>query len=223
MSADFEQLRIKMVDGQLRTTDVTNLSILDAFLSVPREAFVPARLRELAYIDEDVDITPPDGEARRFLMEPSPLAKLIQLAEVDAGDVVLDVGTGTGYSAAILSQLAGSVIALESDAALAAQASERLSELGCDNVAVVEGALEAGYPSEAPYDVILVAGAVDRIPDAIFEQMKEGGRLVTVEGHGNAGAARLYLKQGGHVSGRWAFNAAVKPLPGFQAAPAFEF
>ncbi|MEP4424036.1 MAG: protein-L-isoaspartate O-methyltransferase, partial [Nitratireductor sp.] len=102
MSADFEQLRTKMVDGQLRTTDVTNLSILDAFLSVPREAFVPARLRELAYIDEDVDITPPDGEARRFLMEPSPLAKLIQLAEVDAGDVVLDVGTGTGYSAAIL-------------------------------------------------------------------------------------------------------------------------
>jgi SAM-dependent methyltransferase len=144
MSADFEQLRTKMVDGQLRTTDVTNLSVLDAFLSVPREAFVPARLRELAYIDEDVDITPPDGDARRFLMEPSPLAKLIQLAEVDAGDVVLDVGTGTGYSAAILSQLAGSVIALESDATLAAQASERLSELGCDNVAVVEGVLEAG-------------------------------------------------------------------------------
>ncbi|PSM18022.1 MULTISPECIES: protein-L-isoaspartate O-methyltransferase family protein [Nitratireductor] len=223
MSADFEQLRIKMVDGQLRTTDVTNLPILEAFLSVPREAFVPARLKELAYIDEDVDITPPDGEARRFLMEPSPLAKLIQLADIETGDVVLDVGTGTGYAAAILSQLAGSVIALESDAALAAQASERLSELGCDNVAVVEGALEAGYPSEAPYDVILVAGAVDRVPDTLFEQMKDGGRLVTVEGHGNAGVARLYLKQGDHVSGRWAFNAAVKPLPGFQAEPAFEF
>ncbi len=223
MSADFEQLRIKMVDGQLRTTDVTNLPILEAFLSVPREAFVPARLKELAYIDEDVDITPPDGEARRFLMEPSPLAKLIQLADIETGDVVLDVGTGTGYAAAILSQLAGSVIALESDAALAAQASERLSELGCDNVAVVEGALVAGYPSEAPYDVILVAGAVDRVPDTLFEQMKDGGRLVTVEGHGNAGVARLYLKQGDHVSGRWAFNAAVKPLPGFQAEPAFEF
>lgn len=212
-----------MVDGQLRTTDVTSIPVLDAFLAVPREAFVPQRRRELAYIDEDVEITPTDSGQKRFLMEASPLARLIQLAAVEPGDVALDIGTGTGYSAALLSQLAGSVIALESEPALATDATRLLSELGCDNVAVVEGALDEGYASEAPYDVILIGGAVDQIPEKLFDQLREGGRLVAVEGHGNAGVARLYLKQGGTVSWRRGFNAAVEPLPGFQKEAAFEF
>lgn len=212
-----------MVDGQLRTTDVNRIPILEAFLSVPREAFVPARLRPLAYIDEDLDITGPASSERRYLMEPSPFAKMLQLADITPADVVLDVGAATGYSAAILSLIAGSVIALESDAELADGATARLAEFGYDNVAVVQGPLREGYASEAPYDVIVLEGAVDEVSQALFDQMKDGGRLVAVEGHGNAGVARLYVKQGNVVSGRRGFNAAVRPLPGFQKEPVFEF
>ncbi len=222
MNVDFATQRVKMVEGQLRTVDVTDVDILEAFASVPREAFVPSRRRELAYIDEDVDISVVDGQ-KRYLMEPSSLARLLQLAEIGRDDVILDVGAGTGYSSAILSRVAGSVIALECDDALAAAAAETLSELGCDNVAVVQGELTAGYAGEAPYDVIVLEGAVDEIPTAFFDQLKEGGRLVAVEGVGNAGVARLYVKKDGLVSNRRGFNAAVRPLPGFQRQPAFEF
>lgn len=212
-----------MVDGQLRTTDVNRIPLLDAFMAVPREAFVPARLKALAYIDEDLEVTPAGSTERRFLMEPSPFAKMLQLADVGPSDVVLDVGAGTGYSAAILSLVAGSVIALESNATLADEATARLAEFGYDNVAVVQGPLPAGYASEAPYDVIVVEGAVDEVPQALFDQIKDGGRLVVVEGHGNAGIVQLYVKQGEGVSARRGFNAAVRPLPGFQKEPAFEF
>lgn len=223
MSVDFAAQRVKMVDGQLRTTDVTSLPVLEAFLAVPREAFVPSRRRPLAYIDEDIEITPPRGSARRFLMAPSPLARLVQLAGIRAGDVVLEIGAGSGYASAILSRLAGSVIALESDESLAEEATGQLARLGCDNVAVVQGALTEGYPSEAPYDVVFVGGAVDQIPEILFGQLRDGGRLVAVEGHGNAGVARLHVRDGGAVSARRGFNAAVKPLPGFERARQFEF
>lgn len=224
MNADFSERRVKMVDGQVRTTDVTDAAILSAMLSVPREAFVDTGQRELAYIDEDLRYaSTADSDQPRYLMEPSPFAKLLQLAEVASNDVVLDVGCGTGYSAAVLSKLAGSVIALESDAALAAKATETLSSLGCDNVVVVSGALPAGYASEAPYDVIFVGGSAEQVPDALLAQLKEEGRLVVVEGHGNAGVARVFLKSGGAVTSRNAFNAAVKPLPGFNRTREFEF
>ncbi len=213
---------MKMVEGQLRTTDVTNVDVLEAFASVPREAFVFSRRRDLAYIDEDIDISPPNGPGR-FLMEPSPLAKLLQLAEIGHDDVVLDVGVGTGYSSAILSRVAGSVIALESDETLAKSAADTLSELGYDNVAVVNGDLTIGCAAEAPYDVIILQGAVDEVPAALMDQLKEGGRLVAVEGVGNAGVARLYVRKDGLVASRRGFNAAIRPLPGFQRQPAFEF
>lgn len=224
MNADFSKQRAKMVDGQLRTTDVTNQSLLAAMGSVPREAFVDARRQPLAYIDEDIEIAPAgvNGGAR-YLMEPSPFAKLLQLADVRQGDVVLDVGCGTGYSSAVLSLVAGSVIALESDSELAERAGSLLGTLGYDNVAVVQGALREGYSDEAPYDVIVIEGAVGEIPATLFEQLKAGGRLVAVEGVGNAGVAKLYVRDGGVVTGRRGFNAAVKPLPGFEKAPAFEF
>lgn len=224
MNADFSQHRAKMVDGQLRTTDVTNQSLLAAMGSVPREAFVETRRQQLAYIDEDIEIAPASAAGgARYLMEPSPFAKLVQLADVRQGDVVLDVGCGTGYSAAVLSLVAGSVIALESDADLAERAGSLLGSLGYDNVAVVQGLLRDGYPDEAPYDVIVIEGSVGEIPETLFAQLKEGGRLVAVEGAGNAGVAKLYVKDGDVVTGRRAFNAAVKPLPGFEKAPAFEF
>lgn len=223
MDVDYSGQRVKMVDGQVRTTDVTSAAILSAMLEVPREAFVPSRKRGLAYIDEDLLIAGDGGPGSRYLMEPSPFAKLVQLADVRPGDFVLDVGSGSGYGAAVLSRIASSVVALESDPALADLATRTLADLGYDNVAVMKGDLTKGYAAQAPYDVIFVGGSVDLLPAALSDQLKEGGRLVVVQGHGNAGSARLYVKSGGVVSSRRAFNAAVKPLPGFESAPAFEF
>jgi protein-L-isoaspartate(D-aspartate) O-methyltransferase len=224
MTTDFHEQRLKMVDSQLRTTDVTSIPVQDAMLKVPREAFVPARRRELAYIDEDILVSGNETSGNaRYLMAPSPFGKLLQLTEIRKGDFVLDIGCATGYSAAVLSEIAGSVVALESDPALVEIATATLSSLGCDTVAVVHGPLEEGYASEAPYDVILLNGSVDRIPQALFDQLRDGGRLAAVEGQGLSGVARLYVKEDGIVAPRRGFNAAVNPLPGFREEPAFEF
>ncbi|MEK1889663.1 MAG: protein-L-isoaspartate O-methyltransferase [Phyllobacterium sp.] len=224
MIPNFEDLRIKMVDNQLRTTDVTDKAVLQAFLDVPREKFVPAARQELAYIDEDVLLAPATAESGpRYLMEPSPFAKLVQLCNIQPGDVVLDIGCGTGYSAAVLSRIASSVIGIESGKTLADQATETLPALGFDNVVVVNAPFKQGYAAEAPYDVIIIEGSVDEVPGTLFDQLKEGGRLAVVVGTGNAGRAMLYGKNEGIVSGRRAFNAAVKPLPGFEKVAAFEF
>lgn len=222
MSADFSELRVKMVDGQVRTTDVTSAPLLDAMLAVPREAFVGAGQRDLAYIDEDIRVAA-GTDGPRYLMEASPLAKLIQLAEISPTDSALDVGCGTGYAAAILSRLAKSVVALESDSTLTETARSTLSSLDCGNVTVVQGALVQGHAAKAPYDVIFIGGSVEEVPAPLLDQLAEGGRLVAVEGQGNSGVARLFFKAGGVVTGRRAFNAAIKPLPGFERAHAFEF
>jgi protein-L-isoaspartate(D-aspartate) O-methyltransferase len=224
MSADFSERRVKMVDGQIRTTDVTSAPLLEAMLSVPREAFVDAGQRDLAYIDENIRISAgSNASGPRYLMEPSPLAKLLQLAEVGASDMALDVGCGTGYSTALLSRLARYVVALESDPGLAEIAELRLLALGYDNVAVATGSLPQGYAAKAPFDVIFVGGSVEAVPAQLFDQLAEGGRLVAVEGQGNSGVAQLFIKTGGVVTGRRAFNAAIKPLPGFERIHAFEF
>lgn len=222
MTVDFQELRVKMVDGQVRTTDVTDAAILEAMLTVPREAFVPGARHAFAYIDEDIELEG-EGGARRFLMEPSPFARLVQLAGVRPGDRVLDVGCTTGYSSAVLARLAASVVALESDSALAAQARAALAGQGCDTVSVVEGPLASGHAAQAPYDLILIEGAVDEVPPALLDQLAERGRLVAVVGEGNAGRAMLHVKENGVVSVRHAFNAAVKPLAEFRRAPAFQF
>jgi protein-L-isoaspartate(D-aspartate) O-methyltransferase len=223
MTADFAELRTKMVDGQVRTTDVTSLPLLAAMLTVAREAFVPDARRALAYIDDDILLTDRSGQGARYLMEPSPFAKLVQLLEIGPEDRVLDVGAGTGYSAAVLSLLGKSVVALESESSLAEKAETTLAGLGYDNVSVVRGPLKEGYPDGAPYDVILLEGSIDALPDTLLNQLAEGGRLAVVEGHGHAGAARLYRKSGGVATGRKVFNAAVKPLPGFERVREFEF
>lgn len=221
---DFEAARTKMVDTQIRTTDVTSHSVLSAFLAVPREAFVPVEMKPLAYIDEDTQIAPAaGGNPARYIMEPSPLAKLLQLASVTKDDVVLEIGCGTGYAAAVLSLLAGSVVAVESDEALAAQATATLSELGYDNVAIVTGDLQQGYVDEAPYDVIFIDGAVEEVPETLLAQLRDGGRLVCVVGYGNAARARLYVRAHGVSSYNDYFNSAVKPLPGFRKAAEFVF
>jgi protein-L-isoaspartate(D-aspartate) O-methyltransferase len=216
MSVDFSAQRVKMVDGQLRTTDVTGRALLQAFLDVPREQFVPAAKRDIAYLDGDIEIAP-----GRFLGEASPIAKLMALAGISGADTVLNIGAGTGYDAAVLSKLCAKVTALECDASLAAQAQTNLRAAGVSNAVVTEGALEAGASKHAPFDVIFVSGSVAQTPAALFEQLADGGRLVAVEGGERLGAARLYVKNGKEMSSRFGFNAALRPLPGFAQAPVF--
>lgn len=215
---DYAALRSKMVDGQIRTTDVTSHPVLNAFLSVRREDFVPESRKAVAYIDNDVQIAP-----GRYMMAPSPLAKMLQLAEIRPTDHVLDIGAGTGCTSALLSHLAGSVVALESDAELAATAKANLEAAGAANVSVVTGDLAAGCSAKAPYDLIVVSGAVEMIPEALFAQLKEGGRLVAVLGRGLSSGVHLYIREGGSHSDRFAFNASVQILPGFAKSPEFQF
>lgn len=218
---DYAQSRRRMVDNQLRTNDVTDLRILDAMELVPREKFVPASRRAVAYIDEDLPVGP--AGSGRFLLKPHIFGKLLQLARIGSDDIVLVIGAGTGYGAAVLSKLAASVVAVEDNSDLADAATEVLLDLGIENAAVVEGALVDGYPSEGPYDVIVVNGAVDVLPDAILGQLKPDGRLVVIEGRGGSGAARLYQNSEGAISARFGFNASAPVLPGFEKAHAFEF
>lgn len=224
MRIDFAEFRQNMVDNQIRTVDVTKLSVLTAFLAVPREEFVPQNVRELAYVDEDVVVALAKiNEPARYIMAPASLARLIQLADIGKDDFVLDIGAGTGYCAAILSHLAGSVIALESNRDLAQTATRAFAAMECNNVAVVTGPLTKGCAAQAPYDVIFIEGAVDFVPETLFKQLREGGRLVVVEGHGNAGRACLYIREDDVVSKQCGFNLAVKPLPGFLKQAGFTF
>ena len=220
---DFSHARMKMVDSQLRTEGVTDYDILAVMGSVPRELFVPPDQRALAYLDSDIPIKSAAGGQLRYLMEPAPFARLLQLAEIDKGDVVLDIGCGCGYSAAVFCHLANYVVALDSDQGLVAEASQQLRDLGLDNAKVVLGPLDVGYPSAGPYDVIFVDGAVEVLPASLFGQLKQGGRLVAVVGYGRSAAATLYTKTDNQIGRRVAFNADVRPLPGFRKPAAFVF
>lgn len=221
---NYVELRRGMVDSQVRANDVTDLRIVAAMMEIPRERFVPANLRSLAYIDDDLVVRQAEGgKPARYMIEPMVLAKLVQLADVQADDIVLDVASGTGYSAAVLSRLSQQVVALEEEADLAAAANATLSDLAIANVAVLQGPLTAGWASEGPYDVILLNGAVDVVPQALFDQLKEGGRLVAVLGRGGAARAAVYTKVSGSVSERLVFNASVPTLPGFEQPPRFTF
>ena len=222
MQDNFSELRRAMVDSQVRTTDVTELRLIEAMFEIPREAFVPIKLKPLAYIDDDLLVSDADAETARYLMEPSPFAKLAQLADIQPNDLVLDVGCATGYSSAVFSKLADAVIALEVDDDLAARATETLGDQGFDSVVVVSGALEQGFASEGPYDVIFMGGAVDFVPQLLLDQLKNGGRMAVIEGQGTTAFAQLYIKDDeGIVSRRRAFNLAAKALPGFEKATEF--
>ncbi|OYY21527.1 MAG: protein-L-isoaspartate O-methyltransferase, partial [Azorhizobium sp. 35-67-15] len=168
---DFAELRRGMVDGQVRANDVTDPRIVSAMLEIPRERFVPSDLKSLAYIDDDLVIRPARaGSPARYLVEPMVLAKLLQLADVQPDDLVLDIAVGTGYSAAILGRLAGQVVALDDDAELIAESTAILADLSVANVAAFQGSLTAGWAPEAPYDVIFINGSVEVVPEALFAQ-----------------------------------------------------
>lgn len=217
---DFALARRNMIDGQLRPNRVTNGLLLAAAADLPRERFLPDKLRAIAYADDDV---PLDGG--RFLMEPMVLARLIQNLQPQAEEKALVVASSRGYGAALLSRLVKSVVALESDPALAGPAEQTIKALGITNVQFVGGKLEEGAPAFAPYDLILIEGAVRQIPAAIVDQLAEGGRLatVTVAAEGGPGVAQLVVKQGGVASGRPMFDAGTRSLPGFAPPPRFTF
>jgi protein-L-isoaspartate(D-aspartate) O-methyltransferase len=206
---EFARARKAMVDNQLRTSSITDRRLLGAMGEVPREVFVPESRRSLAYIDEAHVLPGPSG---RGLGAPAPFARLVQLAEVGPSDTVLDVGTGSGYSAAVLAQLAGKVVALEDDAGLAAMARDNLRALGIANVDVVEGPLEAGAPGHGPFDAIVVDGAVTAVSQKLFGQLKEGGRLVALLQKGSTAVANVYVRSGDDYAARAVFDSTLPPL-----------
>lgn len=221
---DYAAARHNMVESQIRPNQVTDARLLRALVDVPREEFVPAALRPLAYMDDDVPLVPAGrGLPERRLLAPMPLARLVQLADVEPDDLVLDVGCATGYSTALLAHLAESVVGLECDEGLAEQASQTLTELEIDNAAIVTGPLPAGYPSEGPFDVILLNGCVSDVPDELLKQLKDGGRLVAIVAEDEFGQAVLFRDFGGRISRRPAFDAGGPRLPGFEPKKEFVF
>jgi protein-L-isoaspartate(D-aspartate) O-methyltransferase len=216
---DFAEARRRMINSQIRPNRVSDARVLAAMGEVPREVFVPEPLRGVAYVDEDIEI----GE-RRYLMEPLALARLLQGAELEPSDVALDIGCGTGYTAAVLSHLVSTVVAIECDEEIAKRANENLIELAIDNAAVVEGPLAHGYPEHAPYDVIFLSGAAAFLPPGLIGQLAEGGRLVGVfRGADGVGRASMVVRQGDLSATRELFNAATPLLPGFETEPEFAF
>ena len=216
---DHAAARRNMVTGQIMTNRVTDERLIDAMAEIPRERFVPHAKRGVAYVDEDVEIA-----SGRYLMEPMVLARLLQEADITANDMVLDVGCGTGYASAVMARLAATVIALDVDEALAAEAESALSAVGADNAIVVTGPLAEGYDQQAPYDVILVGGAVDHLPPALADQLAEAGRIVgVVREPGGLGQATLWARHRGALSSRSLFEASLPPLPGIARPVQFEF
>jgi protein-L-isoaspartate(D-aspartate) O-methyltransferase len=205
-----------MVDTQVRPSDVTKFPIIDAMLSVPREAYVPATMHEAAYIGENLDIA-----ADRVVLEPRTFGKMLDALMIDVGDVVLDIACGLGYSTAVLAQMCDFVVAVEDDDERAAQAQKTLSEQGVDNAAVMTGALTEGSAKSGPYDIIMVQGAVHSVPDALLDQLREGGRIACIFAEGALGVVRIGLKIDGTVNWRFAFNAGAPVLTGFAKQAAF--
>jgi protein-L-isoaspartate(D-aspartate) O-methyltransferase len=221
---DFAQARRAMVDSQLRTFDVFDIPVLAAMEAVPRERFVPPGRESLAYIDQDIPVS--DGIAgaeRRFMLKPMVLGRMIQALEVEAGARALDVASGLGYSAAVLARLGAHVVALESTEAAAQASRQRLASVGIENVAVVSGPLDQGYPHGAPYDIVLVNGLIEVRPQRLLNQLADGGRLACVERRGRAGRAVLYVRSGDAFGSRAIFDAGAPELPAFKADPGFVF
>jgi protein-L-isoaspartate(D-aspartate) O-methyltransferase len=209
--------RKNMVESQVRPSDVTDRRITAAMMKISRERFVPPHLASFAYSDETLTIA-----ANQAMLAPRLLAKLMQLAEAEAGDKALVVGCG--YAAAILAQLVAKVVVLLPDGETASAAATALSAVGVDNAETVAGALTAGWPAKAPYDVILVEGGVETVPDALRNQLGDGGRLVAIGVDGDIGRAFLLQKRGKLIARRDAFQASAPLLPGFEATrPAFVF
>lgn len=213
---DYQTRRTMMVDTQVRPQDVTKFTVIEAMLSVPREKFVPDDKRDAAYIGENVPF-----DAGRVVLEPRTLAKMLDVLDIGNDDLVLDIGVGLGYSAAVTARMAEAVIAVEDNETRLADAQVLLADLGADNVVLHQGALTEGAAEHGPYDVITIQGAVEHLPQAIIEQLKEGGRIACLFMEGSLGIVRAGYKIDGEMNWRFAFNAGAPVLPGFEAHHAF--
>ncbi len=215
----YDLARRKMVENQLRANKVTDEAVLEAMGRLPRERFAPARYAGLAYVDEDLPLG-----GGRCMMEPMVLARLAQALEIEHDQIVLDVGCGLGYSTALLASLAGTVVATEEQPDLASQANEILNDLGVDNAVVVEAELSAGYPKQAPYDAILLNGAVPEIPQGLVEQLSPTGRMaMVIKRGGGLGRAVLVERFGDSLAERNLFDAGTPLLAGFEREEGFVF
>jgi protein-L-isoaspartate(D-aspartate) O-methyltransferase len=217
---NFDVARENMIQGQLRPNGIEAPALLQALQAVPREKFVPRHLQRIAYVDEDVEIA-----KGRYLPEPVILARLLQALDIAEGEIALDIGCGSGYSTALLGQMTATVVALESDKGLAAEADRLLRELDICNTVVIEQAdIAAGFDKQAPYNVMLINGSVPEVPADLMNQLADGGRLATVlSKRGHMGSAVLITRTGDNFSTRVLFDAATPPMPGFQKAETFVF
>ncbi|MGX9355031.1 protein-L-isoaspartate O-methyltransferase family protein [Roseobacteraceae bacterium S113] len=213
---DHAARRTMMVDTQVRPSDVTKFPIIDAMLSVPREAFVPDDKIEAAYIGENVELAP-----GRTLLEPRTFAKMLDALDIQREELVLDIACGLGYSSAVIGHIAEAVVALEDDETMAAEAQRSLVEAGADGVAVQTGALSEGAAQFGPFDVICIQGGVEVVPDGLVDQLKDDGRIACLFMDGPLGAVKVGYKQGGRISWRFAFNAAAPVLEDFKHTDAF--
>ncbi|KIN60315.1 Protein-L-isoaspartate O-methyltransferase [Sulfitobacter noctilucae] len=214
---DYTARRTMMVDTQVRPADVTKFNIIDAMLTVAREEFVPAAQREAAYMGENLDL----GQGR-VVLEPRTLAKMLDALAVSRSELVLDVGCAMGYSAAVIAHMAEAVVALEQDEAMAAEAQEAFVATGADNAVMHVGPLADGAPSHGPYDVIVIEGGVSTVPEALLDQLKDGGRIAALFMDGELGEVRIGYKRGDTISWRMAFNASAPVLDGFKREKAFQ-
>ena len=213
---DFALRRVMMVDTQVRPSDVTKFPIIAAMLAVPREVYVPNALREAAYVGENLALGP-----GRVVLDPRTLAKMLDALDIQRAEMVLVLGAGLGYSAAVIARLAEAVIAVEEDPALATEAERTLSAEGVDNAVVMTAALAAGAVKHGPYDVIVIEGGVEQVPEAILAQLKDGGRIGALYMERGVGVVRIGTRRAGATSWRDAFNAAAPVLPGFGRVRAF--
>ncbi|MFN3643430.1 MAG: protein-L-isoaspartate O-methyltransferase family protein [Gemmobacter sp.] len=213
---DFAARRVMMVDTQVRPSDVTKFPVIAAILAVPRERFVPDALREAAYVGENIPLAP-----GRVLLDPRTFAKMLDAVDLQPTDLALHVGTGLGYGAAVMARLAEAVVALEEDEGMAAEAEAVLAAEGVDNAAVMTGPLAAGAARHGPYDAILIEGGVEVVPNALTDQLKDGGRIAALFMRGALGEVRLGRKAAGRVAWRPSFNAAAPVMPGFAALREF--
>lgn len=213
---DYALRRQMMVDTQVRPSDVTKFPIIDAMLTVPREAFVPDGAREIAYAGEHVPLT-----QGRVVLEPRVLAKMLDALDLEGTELVLDIGGGLGYGAAVMARMAQAVVLLDDDETIAGEAQQALAEIGADNVIVQTGNLIDGAQEHGPYDVIFIEGGVENVPDLVLSQLKEGGRIVCLFMDGQLGAVRVGHKIEGQVTWRYAFNAGAPVIPGFEKEAAF--
>lgn len=213
--SEFAARRLMMVDTQVRPSDVTKYPIIEAMLTVPREVYVPTARREAAYVGENLDL----GRGR-IILEPRTIAKLLDAMDLRAGEVVLDVGCALGYSSAVLASIAEAVIAVE-DEEFAAEAERNLAAEGVDNAVVIAGPLAQGAAKQAPYDAIVIEGGVQQVPQALVDQLKEGGRIGAIFMDGALGTVRVGHKINGQMNWRFAFNASAPVLPGFAEVKSF--